>query len=210
LKSIREKRQIASLNFKAPFYFIIDVETNGLPVNYNAPVSNSNNWPHVIEIGWVLFDSEENIILKKSIFINPEGYIINEDILNLTNRHKRIKKGNIDSISNALKDLERWIECADYIIGHNVEFDVTCLAAEYHRLKIKSAISEKQTVCLMKQSVNFCQIDGGRGYKYPKLEELYWKLFNRKPAEVHGADLDAMITAECFWNLKKRGVLTIS
>lgn len=42
------------------------------------------------------------------------------------------------------------------------------------------------------------------GYKYPKLNELYYKLFHRNFENAHNAFSDVLATIECFKELKKK------
>ena len=62
----------------------------------------------------------------------------------------------------------------------------------------------------MLNTTNFCAIDGPYGYKWPKLSELHPKLFLSDFQEAHNAAVDITITAKCFWELKKRRVISIS
>ena len=39
-------------------YLIFDTETTGLPRNYNAPISDSENWPRAVQIAWQLHDEK--------------------------------------------------------------------------------------------------------------------------------------------------------
>ncbi len=55
----------------------------------------------------------------------------------------------------------------------------------------------------MERTTNFCAIDGPYGYKWPKLSELHFKLFNTGFEEAHNAAVDIKATAKCFWELKR-------
>jgi hypothetical protein len=55
----------------------------------------------------------------------------------------------------------------------------------------------------MEKTTNFCAIQGPYGYKWPKLSELYFKLFQSNFEEAHNAAADIKATAKCFWELKK-------
>jgi len=59
----------------------------------------------------------------------------------------------------------------------------------------------------MKSSVNYCQIPGDYGYKWPKLAELYRILFKEDFADAHNAATDIKATAKCFWRLKELKIL---
>lgn len=105
---------------------------------------------------------------------------------------------------------------ADYIVGHNLEFDYKIVGTELVRLNVKEydryqALNSKKKICTMtdKRVVNFCALLGrGDDYKWPKLTELYFKIFNKYFAESHNAEQDIWATAQCFWELVKIGVLS--
>ena len=57
-------------------YLIFDTETTGLPQNFNAPLSDSDNWPRMVQIAWQLHDEEGKLIENQDYIIKPEGYDI--------------------------------------------------------------------------------------------------------------------------------------
>ena len=57
-------------------YLIFDTETTGLPKDFNAPVTQSDNWPRVVQIAWQLHDDMGNLIEQKDFIIKPEGFNI--------------------------------------------------------------------------------------------------------------------------------------
>lgn len=48
-------------------------------------------------------------------------------------------------------------------------------------------------------NTNYCAIPGNYGYKWPRLEDLYRKLFGRNFAGAHDAMSDIQATKECFF-----------
>jgi hypothetical protein len=61
--------------------------------------------------------------------------------------------------------------------------------------------------CTMIKSTSICKLPAakGRGYKWPKLEELYQFLFNKKFDGAHDAAADVKAAAECFFAMVARG-----
>ena len=57
-------------------YLIFDTETTGLPKNFNAPLTDSDNWPRMVQIAWQLHDRDGNLIENQDYIIKPEGYDI--------------------------------------------------------------------------------------------------------------------------------------
>ena len=60
-------------------YIIFDTETTGLPRNWKAPMSDTDNWPRVVQIAWQLHDDMGRLIESKDYLIRPEGYNIPYD-----------------------------------------------------------------------------------------------------------------------------------
>lgn len=57
-------------------YLFFDTETTGLPKNWKAPVSDLNNWPRLIQLAFILYDSNENKISEGNFIIKPDGFTI--------------------------------------------------------------------------------------------------------------------------------------
>ena len=60
-------------------YIIFDTETTGLPRNWNAPITDTDNWPRVIQIAWQLHNDMGELIESKDFLITPEGFDIPYD-----------------------------------------------------------------------------------------------------------------------------------
>ena len=65
----------------------------------------------------------------------------------------------------------------------------------------------------MKSSVEYCRISNeknpAKGYKWPKLQELHYRLFNYNYAVEHNAENDVEATAKCFFELVRLKVISI-
>jgi len=86
-----------------------------------------------------------------------------------------------------------------------MSFDEKIVGAEFLRNGMPNIIQSKSKICTMERTTNFCAIDGPYGYKWPKLSELYYKLFGTYFDEAHNASVDIIATAKCFWELKRLG-----
>lgn len=155
-------------------YLFFDTETSGLPTDYNAPATHINNWPRLIQISWILATKTKEIICEKDYIVEPNGFSISSEstaIHGITNEIAMQKGKDIGII---LKDFLADLDKANYIIGHNVSFDVNVVNAELIRKGYTNTNIHKKQICTMKSSVNICKIPDFKGrYKYPKLQELY-------------------------------------
>ena len=57
-------------------YLIFDTETTGLPRNWNAPLSDSDNWPRCVQIAWQLHAPDGRMISDDDFIIMPDGFDI--------------------------------------------------------------------------------------------------------------------------------------
>jgi DNA polymerase III epsilon subunit-like protein len=189
------------------FYLFIDTETSGLPLNWNAPESDVNNWPRIVQIAWILSDDEGNIVNESDFVIKPDGFIISQESIEIHGISN--EKANCEGVK-LVEALHRLIDVStfvDYVVGHNIKFDFSVIASEFIRKNLKNPLMGKSTLCTMESSTNFCAIPGIYGIKWPKLNELYFKLFQDDLVEAHDASIDINATFECFWELKKLKII---
>ena len=51
-------------------FLIFDTETTGLPNDFSAPISNTNNWPRCIQLAWQLHDISGKLIDIKNLSLS--------------------------------------------------------------------------------------------------------------------------------------------
>lgn len=189
------------------FYLFFDTETTGLPKDYKAPVTKLDNWPRLVQIAWALYDKDGNLLEEKSIVVRPEGFEIPKvasDIHGITTE-RAVSEGR--PLVDVLKEFNEVAGRAKSLVAHNMSYDIMIVHAELLRSKLPCGIEKKTAICTKESSTNFCAIDGPYGYKWPKLAELYVKLFGEELKDAHDALIDVKATAKCFWEMKKRGIL---
>ena len=59
--------------------FAFDTETTGLPKRWDAPITDSDNWPRCIQIAWQLHDEMGQLIEHQDYLVKPEGFNIPYD-----------------------------------------------------------------------------------------------------------------------------------
>ncbi|MHB8402979.1 MAG: DNA polymerase III subunit alpha [Bacteroidia bacterium] len=194
-------------------FLIFDTETTGLPRNYNAPISDSENWPRVVQIAWQLHNVQGGLISANSIIVKPDGFTIpfNASQVHGISTERALSEGS--DLQVAMNEFVEAVKQSKYLCGHNIEFDLSIIGAEFHRLGMKDEFSGKAVLDTKNDAVTeFCAIPGGKGgkYKWPKLTELYQKLFNQGFEEAHNAAFDVMATAKCFFELLKQNIIKVS
>lgn len=188
-------------------YLFFDTETNGLPKNYKEKPSSGNNWPRIIQIGWVLTDSQFNIIEERQSLIKPDGWIIPNEKFWIDNGYSTEKNEQAGNCAKYELDIliDR-INLSTHVLAHNMDFDYPVIASEMLRYG-KSATNKPQRICTMKATTSLCRLPGPYGFKWPKLEELHQFLFGENFDGAHDALADVKATVRCAAELSKIGVL---
>jgi DNA polymerase III subunit epsilon len=191
-------------------YLFFDTETTGIPKNWKAPLTDFENWPRLVQLAFQLFDDEGILIKEGDYIIKPSGFNIPSEstaIHGITNE-KAQSEGL--RLSKVLEDFKLLIDDAQTIVAHNLSFDEKVVGCEYLRLNFTNPLVEKNRICTMESSTNYCAIDGPYGYKWPKLSELYFKVFNTELEETHNALVDIRATSKCFWELVIRDIIKLN
>jgi DNA polymerase-3 subunit alpha len=189
-------------------YLIFDTETTGLPKNYKAPVSDSENWPRAVQLSWQLHDHEGKLIDQKDFLIKPDGFDIpfQSERVHGISTALALKEGH--ELYGVLKAFEEVVLKTDFVVGQNIDFDLNIMGAEFYRIGVSTALLDKKVLdTCTEKTANFCQLSGGRGgrFKLPTLSELHRKLFRAEFAEAHNASADVEATARCFFELIRIG-----
>ena len=192
-------------------FLIFDTETTGLPKRWNAPITDSENWPRCIQVAWQLHDAHGKLIDHKDFIVRPDGFDIpfeSEQIHGISTVLAH-KKGV--SLAQVLDAFLEALSQTQYLVGHNVGFDVNIMGAELHRLQRDTAFTLLPVLdTCTEDSALLCQLPGGRGgkFKLPTLTELHKHLFDQSFEEAHNATADVEATARAFFELLRQQKLT--
>ncbi len=181
-------------------YLFFDTETTGLPKNFRAPYTDLDNWPRVVQLSWLI--SEDGKIIKESDNIIKVDFPIPEESSRVHGITNEVSQEKGIPLDNVLNEIRNDIDRVDFLICHNLSFDMAILQSELLRAGKDHEISTGQ-FCTMKSSVDFCKLPGPYGFKWPKLEELYQICFQEKLENAHDAMVDVKATYRCFSKLEK-------
>jgi DNA polymerase III epsilon subunit-like protein len=174
-------------------FIVLDIETSGV-----------NNNSSVIQIAY-------NIYNKDFEFISKHNYYLDDN----TNRIDYYKKISLETIKTVGKPPEQVLiqllldidnNSCNYIIGHNIDFDIRHIVRYYIKYNINNYDSflNLNKIDTMKMSKQYVDARNKNNKpKFPKLEELYFKLFNceMNSNNAHSADYDIHVTFMCFQKL---------
>ena len=184
---------------------VVDTETTGLPERGNPSVfSEKEKWPHIIQLSFLLYDTDINKIIScvdEIIKLDYHIPITTESIkIHGITRTTCQRKGIL--INKALLEFYEALEACDIVVGHNISFDKRMIMVETNRINDYKILSRfwntKREYCTMKNAVDICKIEttnkyGNKYYKYPKLSELHKHLFKTIPNGLHDSMADVLI-----------------
>jgi len=180
---------------------VFDTETTGLPKSRTKAYQQKDIWPHIVSISWLVLESDTNEILtQKSYVVKPNGWDIPDDSTKIHGISTEFAEKNGVPLSVVMHEFMN--EPRDMIVAHNLEFDENVVVnAMTWDLGVQQFYGfESPKYCTMNLSGDMCRLPSkfGRGYKPPRLSELYEHVFREKPilAQLHGSMYDAKILAD--------------
>ena len=183
-------------------YLFFDVETNGLPKEWKAPLTNLDNWPQMLQLAYILYDEEGEEIKRNSLYVKPQkGFILQEEASKINKITLEVLREKGQPIKKVLEEFKEVLGKAEQVVAHNIEFDENIVGAEFLRAGMKNELENKNKICTMVNTVELCNIPGKYGPKWPSLKELHLKLFNEEFEDAHDALVDTEVMAKCFWEL---------
>jgi len=194
-----------------------DTETTGLPEGRHISIYDTDKWPHIVQLSFMVYDTEKKEVVQEydeiiKIAQNVELTPKSVEIHGIT--RDVIEKRGIP-IEKALYAFKCALRTSDCSIGHNLSFDKRLLIVESIRNKGFDANDDSiiqlrfsKEFCTMLNSVDVCKIkmlrkdgSGSFYYKYPTLLELHEHLFQTKPHNAHDSKVDVIVCLRCYCKL---------
>ncbi|WP_045688834.1 3'-5' exonuclease [Hymenobacter sp. AT01-02] len=195
-----------------PYYLFFDTETSGIPQNFYAPASDTDNWPRVVQLAWALYDEAGDPIEHKNYLIRPDGFAIPQEatLVHGISHARAVAEGT--ALADVLEDFAFDLSCVKKIVAHNINFDTKVVGAEFHRLGITSQLETVPKICTMEIGTDYCRFPAagsfkGHSYKWPKLGELYQEIFGHEFKGAHDALNDVMACVRCFFAMQYMGLV---
>jgi DNA polymerase-3 subunit alpha len=191
-------------------FLVFDTETTGLPKQYNAPLTDFDNWPRLVQLAWQLHDDKGRLVENFNLLVKPDGFVIPIDakmVHGISTEHA-LKYGQ--PLHEVLDTFLRSAEKAKYFVGHNIDFDLCIVGCEFLRDRGSNPLLAWPRVdTCTEKTAEFCKLPGGKGgkFKLPKLNEFHEILFGSKFDSAHNASADVQATARVFLELIRIGVL---
>lgn len=191
-------------------FVFVDTETTGLPRDEYASPYDVDKWPRLVQISWIIADSNQNILLNRDYIIKPEGFKI---------PYKAVKIHGIDT-NKAQREgfpikyvLAQFInDCVgiDYVVGYNINFDESVIDAELIRADLPLVMEDMSSICVMRPHRVFANYGDGARWHYPTLEDLYMRYFCKFMPNAHNASADIKATMEIFWKMREKMIYDLA
>ena len=185
-------------------YLIFDTETTGLPKRWDAPLSDTDNWPRCIQVAWQLHDEMGNCLDHQDYLIQPEGFNIPYDAEKIHGISTELAQEQGLPLVDVLEKFNDALNKTKFVVGQNVKFDLNIMGAEFIREDIANPLQELPVLdTCTEHTASLCKLPGGRygKFKLPTLTELHQFLFNAPFNEAHNATADVEATTRCFFEL---------
>ena len=189
-------------------FLIFDTETTGLPRNWNAPLTDADNWPRCIQIAWQLHDQDGKCVSHEDYLVRPDGYTIPYDAEKIHGISTALAEKEGIYLVDVLEKFKIALDQCEFVGGHNVKFDLNIMGAEFLRLNDQNPLENFPIIdTCTEETATLCQLPGGRGgkFKLPTLSELHAHLFDTDFKEAHNATADVEATTRCFFELFRLG-----
>ena len=192
-------------------YIIFDTETTGLPKRWDAPITDTDNWPRCIQIAWQVHDEMGRLLEHQDYLIKPEGFNIPYDAEKIHGISTELAEQEGVPLSDVLEKFNLALAKAKFVVGQNIGFDLNIMGSEFYRNGMNTPMGDMPVLDTCTEvTANLLQLPGGRGgrYKLPNLTELHNYLFGVPFAEAHNATADVEATTRCFFELIRKEVFT--
>ena len=191
-----------------------DTETTGvIPKGKEEPLVYFNDFPHVVQLSWKIGDKEGDYIIKPDGFTIPDAAAAVHGIT--TDRAIAEGVPYHDAFLQFFAD----VKASTALCAHNgAAFDIRVIVAEYVRMsnverasKFWAFLKSLPLYDTMTEPtiINFvgARFRNGKPGKFPRLEELYAKIFNGESFPAHNSMEDVRALAKCFWECRNRGFI---
>lgn len=173
-------------------FVAFDVETTGLPANGSRDPTNYKKYDtcRLVSIGIVEYCDDKELG-NIDFLVKPDDFQVKATEIHGITHQQALEEGHeFDVIYYTLKDV---FESVDFVVGHNINFDINCINAECYRRDYEPL--KPQTVCTQKMSREIL-------FKNYRLGSVYKLLFGEELQNWHSALADSRASAQIYLKLK--------
>jgi DNA polymerase-3 subunit epsilon len=177
----------------APKYLFMDTETTGL-----------GKTARLVEIAWIITDFMGKKLSSNRFIVKPDGFEIPEatTAIHGISTERALREGV--PLKEVINQFQAAASVAKTLVCHNVEFDVQIVQGELMRACLPNFLFTMKKECTKKMGTKFCKLltKSGKGFKPPRLQELYRFCFQTDFERAHSAFADTEACAKCFFFMR--------
>lgn len=190
-----------------PNVLFFDTETTGLKLDKYPDTDPKQPMP--VQLGMKLDASDRIERAAFNFCIKTEGWIVNPRAAEITGIDNKIADSYGIDLITAVEAFLDMVEHADYVVAHNISFDVTVMRravfvyCQKTEQEYKDPFLGKTLCCTMLNSIDLVKATPMRygRWKWPKLEEAVWHFFGEKLDGAHDALVDVRGCAKVYYHL---------
>jgi len=193
------------------YYLFFDTETTGL-----FPQKGDR----ILSIAYILTDAKGTELYRKNEFVKHKDFKINEksiafEVNGISNEIMNKKGIEPIEVFNGLMEILRGYK--PVLVAHNLEFDMKFLMEELLRLEWQhrqEEILKLKFFCTKDGTTEILKLEraskrSNHRFKPPKLSELHQFCFKKPIENAHDALADTIACMNCFFHLRKKGLLKL-
>ena len=101
-------------------YLIFDTETTGLPKRWDAPITDTDNWPRCVQIAWQLHDEMGSLVEHQDMLVRPDGFNIPYESEQVHGISTALAEQEGVSLQETLELFNEALSKAKFVVGQNV------------------------------------------------------------------------------------------
>ena len=185
------------------YILFVDTETSGLPLDWSKPYSARGNWPHIVQVAWVLYTREGQQVKAENYYIKASDYEISPASRRIHGITEEFLEQNGQARSMVMQHLhDDLLRFQPLVVGHFMQLDYHMLGLGFYRAGLDNPLEHLPTFCTMLGTAHFIRLSR---HRHMRLSELYLRLFQTPLQNEHDALTDASATAQCFFELWRKG-----
>jgi DNA polymerase III epsilon subunit-like protein len=121
-----------------------DTETTGLPKNWKVPVTDLDNWPRLVQLAYLVYDFDGNLIHSCNEIVKPNGFTIPIDASNVHGITTVIANQRGSKIEEVFELFSIHLKRAKVVVAHNMAYDEKIIGSELIRLGLENTLDSKE------------------------------------------------------------------
>jgi DNA polymerase III epsilon subunit-like protein len=194
---------------------IFDAETTGLPAKGADWKEHFQMFPNVVSLAWIFRGVEKDYIVK------PNGWTIPQETVDIHGITTEFALENGIPFEVIAAEFAEDALQASFVSAHNIYFDSSmvksnilkwCGQSFFDEYQVEAGLHKGKRIDTMMKTIKFVQAKyaDGRVGKWPKLEELYDKLFPGETFEAHKSLADCQALKRCLPPLIDLGIIMLA